>query len=97
VQILPAAERAAGAGEQERAAVAVVLRLGERALEVRMHRLGECVEVPRAVERDDAIAFVPLDQNRCFFHARLSIIPDAGCVCAMLARREAEIAAAAVG
>ena len=76
VQILPGAERAAGAGEQERAAVAVVLRLGERALEVRMHGLGECVELPRAVERDDAIAFVPLDQNRCFFHARLH---HAGC------------------
>src|SRR3989442_11303984 len=43
-----------------RSAVAVVLRLGERALEVLMHGLGKCVEVPRPVERDDAIAFAPL-------------------------------------
>src|SRR5207247_8967692 len=71
VQILPGAERATGASEQERAAVTVVLRLGERALEMLMHGLGECVEVLRPVERDDAIPFAPLDKDRCCFHARL--------------------------
>jgi len=72
-QILSGAEGAAGAGQQERAAVAILLGLGERALERLLHRLVDRVELPRPVQRDDAIARAPLDQDRCVFHGRLLV------------------------
>ena len=36
-----------------------------------MHRFGEGVEPLRPVQRDDAVARLPLDQNRLFVHRRL--------------------------
>src|SRR6516225_7539739 len=38
-----------------------------------MHGLVERVELARPVQRDDAIARAPLDQDRCVFHGRLLV------------------------
>ena len=71
-QVLPGAEGTAGAGQQQGAAIGIVLGLGERALERLMHRLVKALSCLRPVQRDDAIARAPLDQDRCFFHGASS-------------------------
>ena len=68
-KILPGAEAAPGAGQEHGAAGCVGLGFGERGAKRKMHRLVEGVEPRRPVERDDAIALLALDQDRCLVHA----------------------------
>ena len=71
VEILAGRERASRAGQQQRAAALVLLGLGDGRRQRLVHRLGEGVEPVRAVERDDAIAGAPVDQNRIVVHRSL--------------------------
>ena len=71
VEILPRAERAAGPGQQQRAAGAVALGLIDRAPELAVHALREGIEPLRPIECNAAIAGTGLDEDRFLFHEDL--------------------------
>ena len=70
-EVLPGAERPAGAGEHERARARVVHRFLECRPQGCVHRLVEAVELVGPVEGDDPIAGPHLDADRGLAHARL--------------------------
>ena len=68
VQILAGAETAAGAGDQQGAAIGIRLDVIERGLQRNMHILRERVEPRRTIERDDAKTVAFLDENGGLVH-----------------------------
>jgi hypothetical protein len=67
-EVLPGAEGAAGAGEEQRAASRIVLRVGERVAQRPKHGFVEGVEALRAIEGHDPIAVAPFDPDGHFVH-----------------------------
>ena len=66
VEVLPGAEAAAGAGQDDHARIAEV---GERVAQLLVHRGGEAVEPVGAVERDPRDAVVQLEVDGLVSHA----------------------------